>query len=114
MDGYDDEEDYTIQIIDTIGFLDNKFKYTDKQIGEEIMKELIGEGEDHKSPEGRRGSVYNKALVPDKIDAILMVERFTNPFSMLETTFEKLAKIFLTTEMKDSILVMLTDVKAAD
>jgi hypothetical protein len=74
---------------------------------------LIGEAEDHRSSEARRGSVANKVLVPDKIDAILMVERATNNSNMLMPTFKRLSDIFLTTEMKESILVMLTDVKAA-
>lgn len=74
---------------------------------------MIGEAEDHRSSEARRASVANKVLVPDKIDAILMVERATNNSNMLMPTFKRLSDIFLTTEMKESILVMLTDVKAA-
>jgi hypothetical protein len=77
------------------------------------MQELIGEVEDHRSSEARRGSVSSKVQVPDKIDAILMVERATGNSNMLLQTFQKLATIFLTTEMKESILVMLTDIKAA-
>ena len=78
LDGYDDEEDYTIQIIDTIGFIDTRCQYTDREIGEKIMQELIDEAEDHRSSEARRGSVSSKVQVPDKIDAILMVERATH------------------------------------
>jgi hypothetical protein len=78
------------------------------------MQELIGDAEDHRSSEARRESVSsNKVQVPDKIDAILMVERATGNSNMLMQTFKKLAKIFLTIEMKESILVMLTDIKAA-
>ena len=78
LDNYDDNEDYTIQIIDTVGFFDTDGQYTDREIGHLIMKELIGEGEDHRSNEERLNYVQN--LFPDKIDAILMVEKATATF----------------------------------
>jgi hypothetical protein len=40
----DEEVDYTVQIIDTIGFWDTKFAYTDNEICEMVMEELIGGG----------------------------------------------------------------------
>ena len=114
VDGIDDEEDYTIQIIDTIGFEDTSCKYTDKQIGEMIMQEVMGQAEEHISPNDRRGSVFLNAQVPNKIDAILIVDRATGSYVSHEQTYQKLAKIFLTAEMKDSMMVMITDVKGTD
>ena len=78
------------------------------------MQELIGEAEDHRSPNDRRASVYKNARVPDKIDAILIVDRATGAFVTHETTYNRLANIFLTAKMKDSMMVMLTDVKGTN
>jgi len=44
LDDVDDEVNYTIQIIDTIGFGDTLKRYTDTQISEYILQEIIGGG----------------------------------------------------------------------
>jgi septin family protein len=46
LDNINDKVDYTVQIIDTIGFWDNRLLFTDKQICEMIMEELVGGGSD--------------------------------------------------------------------
>ena len=44
VDDIDDEVDYTVQIIDTIGFQDTRCAFTDNEICELIMEELVGGG----------------------------------------------------------------------
>ena len=107
--------DYTVQIIDTIGFWDTQVKYTDNEICEMIMEELIGGGGNLEviNLDMNEGTV-RPFHAPDKIDAILLVERSTGNASCVNQTFEKVGKIFGGIEAKDSMILMITDFKKAD
>ena len=82
IDDLDEEVDYTIQIIDTIGFWDTRCIYTDKEICEMIMEELIGGGGNLEviNLDKNEGTV-RPFQAPDQIDAILMLERATGVFN---------------------------------
>jgi hypothetical protein len=71
----DEEVNYTVQIIDTIGFWDTRCNYKDKQICEMIMEELIGGGGTLEviNLDKNEGTV-RPFQPPDQIDAILLLE----------------------------------------
>jgi hypothetical protein len=70
--------DYTVQIIDTIGFWDTRCAYSDNKICEMIMEELIGGGGNLEVINlDNNESKVRPFQAPDQIDAILLVERAT-------------------------------------
>ena len=82
--------DYTVQIIDTIGFWDTKVLYTDNQICEMIMEELIGGGGNLEVINlDKKEDTVRPFQAPDNIDAILLVERATGFANFTNQTFQK-------------------------
>jgi hypothetical protein len=84
----DEEVDYTVQMIDTIGFWDTRCAYTDNQICEMIMEELIGGGGNLEviNLDKNEGTVRT-FQAPDQIDAILLLERATGFANFTNQTF---------------------------
>ena len=41
MDNIDPENNYTFQMIDTIGYLDSELKFTNEEIGEMLMEQIL-------------------------------------------------------------------------
>jgi hypothetical protein len=107
--------DYTVQIIDTIGFWDTRCAYTDNQICEMIMEELIGGGGNLEviNLDKNEGTV-RAFQAPDQIDAILLLERATGFANFTNQTFQKAGKILGGIEAKDSMILMITDIKKAE
>ena len=107
--------DYTVQIIDTIGLWDTRFRYTDHEFYEMIMEELIGGGGNLEviNLDENKGTV-SPFLAPDQIDAILLFERATGFANFTNQTFLKAEKILGGKEVTDSMILMLTDIKKAD
>ena len=108
--------DYTVQIIDTIGFWDTRVAYTDHEFYEMIMEELIGGGGNLEvnNLDENKGTVVRPFLAPDQIDAIFLFERATGFANFTIQTSLKAEKILGDKEIKDSMILMLTDIKKAE
>jgi hypothetical protein len=111
----DEEVDYTVQIIDTIGFWDTRVAYSDNQICEIIMEELIGGGGNLEVINlNENEGIVRPFQPPDQIDAILLLERPTGSANNTLQTFQKAGKILGGLEAKESMILMITDIKKAD
>lgn len=114
IDNADDEFNYTVQIIDTIGFWDTRCAYTDNQICEMIMEELIGGGGNLEVINlDKNEGVVRQFQAPDQIDGILLLEIATGHANCTNQTFQKAAKILGGVEAKDSMILIISNYKKA-
>ena len=79
------------------------------------MEELIGGGGNLEVINlDNNESKVRPFQAPDQIDAILLVERATGLANCTHQTFNKAGKILGGIEAKDSMILMITDIKKAD
>jgi hypothetical protein len=80
-----------------------------------IMEELIGGGGNLEVINlDRNEGITRQFQAPDQIDSILVLERSTGFANFTGQTFMKAGKILGGLEAKDSMILMITDVKKAD